>query len=66
MGYYDFDDHFWSPHEVCQQKSKIVAQEEEFSFIKKLQGYLQRFRKRKTENSEPQNEVNLTNKNSEK
>ena len=60
MGYYDFDDHFWSPHQVCKQKSKIVAQEEKFSLIKKLLGYLQRFRKRKTESSKPQNKVNLT------
>ncbi len=65
MGYYDFDDHFWSPHEVCKQKSQIVTQEEEFSLIKKLQGYLRRFKKRNTENSKPENEVNLPNKNSE-
>ena len=59
MGYYDFDDHFWSPHEVCKQKSKVVAQEEEFSLINKLQGYLQRFRNRNTEDSKTQNEMNL-------
>jgi hypothetical protein len=27
MGYYDFDDHFWSPREVCAQAPAKEAQE---------------------------------------
>jgi len=27
MGYYDFDDHFWSPREVCAQAPIKEAQE---------------------------------------
>lgn len=27
MGYYDFDDHFWSPREVCAQAQAKKAQE---------------------------------------
>jgi hypothetical protein len=27
MGYYDFDDHFWSPQEVCTQAPSKVNQE---------------------------------------
>lgn len=27
MGYYDFDDHFWSPQEVCAQTPTKVNQE---------------------------------------
>jgi hypothetical protein len=28
MGYYDFDSHFWSPREVCDQAPKQATQEE--------------------------------------
>jgi hypothetical protein len=27
MGYYDFDDHFWSPREVCAQAPTKEVQE---------------------------------------
>ncbi len=27
MGYYDFNDHFWSPREVCAQAPKPETQE---------------------------------------
>ena len=40
MSYYDFDDHFWAPYEVCGQKSEIVTQEEYFSIIGKLYSWL--------------------------
>ncbi len=66
MGYYDFDDHFWAPYEVCQQKSEIVAQEEKFSLIEKLHSCLRRLRHRNMAISELHNEENLPNKNSEK
>ena len=26
MGYYDFNDHFWSPREVCGQATKVDTQ----------------------------------------
>lgn len=42
MGYYDFNDHFWAPHEVCKQK--IVPQYQQFSFIEKLHKWFKSFR----------------------
>ena len=35
MGYYDFDEHFWSPQEVCGQIRESLD-ENRFSFIKKI------------------------------
>ncbi len=35
MGYYDFDEHFWSPQEVCGQTRESLD-ENRFSFIKKI------------------------------
>ena len=31
MGYYDFDDHFWSPLEVCAQAPKKQSPEKKFN-----------------------------------
>lgn len=28
MGYYDFDNHFWSPREVCAQAPQPTSQEQ--------------------------------------
>ncbi len=48
MGYYDFDDHFWAPHQVCKQKSQTIAQEEYFSeyfsILGKLNNWLRGFK----------------------
>lgn len=40
MGYYDFDDHFWAPHQVCKQKSQTIDQEEYFSEYFSIMGKL--------------------------
>ena len=40
MGYYDFNEHFWAPYEVCAQKSQIVPQEEYFSIVERLHSWL--------------------------
>ncbi len=37
MGYYDFDDHFWSPREVCAQVPKKEPQERKFKVTKLVQ-----------------------------
>lgn len=34
MGYYDFNDHFWSPREVCAQAPQKQPQTERFGFLK--------------------------------
>jgi|GEM_PF-3374369 hypothetical protein len=36
MGYYDFDDHFWSPREVCAQVPKKDTQDRFFKVHKLL------------------------------
>lgn len=61
MGYYDFNDHFWSPHEACKQKSAIVVQEEQLSIIDKLSSWLRNFNDNKIKSSEPENQLNLPN-----
>ena len=60
MGYYDFNDHFWAPHEACKQKSEIVAQQEQLSIIEKLHSWLHSLGYRKIESSEQHNELNLS------
>ena len=65
MGYYDFNDHFWSPNEACKQKSEIVAQEEQFSIVAKLHIWLRSLRHKNIESSDDRNEFNLPPKNSE-
>ena len=57
MGYYDFNDHFWSPHEACKQKSKIVAQEEESSVVDKLQDWLLNMGYSKIKSSKRENQL---------
>ncbi len=34
MSYYDFDDHFWAPHEVCAQAPKKEMTHRPFSWVK--------------------------------
>lgn len=55
MGYYDFNDHFWSPHEACKQKSE----EEQLSIIDKLHSWLRILRHSNIEISEPEKKLNL-------
>ena len=59
MGYYEFNDHFWSPHEACQQKSEIVNQEEKLSIIAKLQNWLRTLKHSKIASPEQHDELNL-------
>ena len=40
MSYYDFDDHFWAPHEVCGQNIEIVDRKNLLFFIKKLYSWI--------------------------
>ncbi|MEM9271807.1 MAG: hypothetical protein AAGA80_02415 [Cyanobacteria bacterium P01_F01_bin.143] len=61
MGYYDFNDHFWSPHEACKQKSTIVAQEEQLSVVGKLSSWLRSLNNSNLKSSEPENQCNLPN-----
>jgi hypothetical protein len=37
MGYYDFNDHFWSPLEVCAQGSKKEPSEKKFKITNLVQ-----------------------------
>ena len=37
MGYYDFNDHFWSPREVCAQAPKKQAPEKKFNVTNLVQ-----------------------------
>ncbi|HEY9610450.1 hypothetical protein [Allocoleopsis sp.] len=37
MGYYDFNDHFWSPLEVCAQAPKKEASEKKFKITNLVQ-----------------------------
>ena len=37
MGYYDFNDHFWSPLEVCAQAPKKEPQERKIKVTKIMQ-----------------------------
>lgn len=37
MGYYDFNDHFWSPLEVCAQAPKKEHQERKIKVTKIMQ-----------------------------
>ena len=55
MGYYDFNDHFWSPNEACQQK----PEEEQLSIIDKLHSWLGSLRHSNIESSESENKLNL-------
>ncbi len=59
MGYYDFNDHFWAPHEACQQKSELANQKEQLSIIDKLHSWVRNLRYRKTENFEQHDKLNL-------
>ena len=34
MSYYDFDDHFWAPHEVCAQAPQAKVANHPFSLVK--------------------------------
>lgn len=36
MGYYDFDDHFWSPREVCAQAPQLETRQDFFNIPKLL------------------------------
>ena len=36
MGYYDFDEHFWSADEVCAQQPEIVARPTRWFSLRKL------------------------------
>lgn len=36
MSYYDFNDHFWTPQEVCGQKSAIIERKKPDFSLKKL------------------------------
>ena len=36
MSYYDFDDHFWAPHEVCGQRTEIVDSNNLLFSLRKL------------------------------
>ncbi len=65
MGYYDFNDHFWSPNEACKQKSEIVVQEEQYSIIGKLHIWLRSLKHKNVESFDSQNELKLPYKNSE-
>ncbi len=40
MGYYDFDDHFWSPREVCAQAPQQDTPKPFGSVLKVLQSIL--------------------------
>jgi hypothetical protein len=37
MGYYDFNDHFWSPLEVCAQAPKKQSSEKKFNVTNLVQ-----------------------------
>lgn len=57
MGYYDFNDHFWSPNEACKQKSKIVDQKEQLSLMNKLHNWLRNLRQENVEMSKQHNKL---------
>ena len=55
MGYYEFNDHFWSPNEACKQKSE----EERLSIIDKLYLWFRSLRHSNIESSESDNAHNV-------
>ena len=61
MGYYDFNDPFWSPHEACKQKSAIVIQEEKSSVVDRLQNWLINMGYSKIKSSKQENQLKCIN-----
>ncbi len=57
MGYYDFNDHFWSPYEACKQKSALVEQQEQLSLMDKFHNWLRSLRHKNIDISEQHNKL---------